>query len=126
MIYENPKYNSYGLTQWMWLVRHREKFKLGKKTQIGAFTVFDAREGIEVQDNVKIGFGCVIISYSSIDKKKGRIMLKKNSCIGSNTTILPGVIVGENSIIGANSLVNKNIPDSEVWVGVPARFLKRV
>ena len=41
--------------------------------------------------------------------------------IGLNTTILPGVTIGDNCVIGAGSLVNKSIPSGEVWAGVPAK-----
>ncbi|MBU4461495.1 acyltransferase [Patescibacteria group bacterium] len=123
---EKPKFNDKGMTQWYWRVLYPEKFKLGENVQIGSFTAIDALEGVEIEDNVKIGFNCVIISYSSIDEKGGKILLKRNCKIGSTTVIMPGITVGENSIVGANSFVNKNIPSSEVWVGTPAKFLKKV
>ena len=51
----------------------------------------------------------------------------KNNCrIGSHTTILPGVSIGKNSIIGAHSLVNKDIPDNVVAYGVPAKVIKKL
>lgn len=66
-----PRYNRYGMTQWYWIVRHRRNFKLGKDTQIGSFTLIDAGDGVEIQDKVKVGWGSVILSYSSIDDKRG-------------------------------------------------------
>lgn len=126
MTYEEPRYSDYGLTQWHWLVRYRENFKLGKNTQIAPFTVIDAFHGVEIEDNVKIGFSCVIISNSTIDNKVGWVRLKKNCKIGANSTIMPGVTIGENSIIGANSFVNKDIPSNEIWLGTPARFHKKI
>lgn len=123
---ESPIFNDYGMTQWNWLVRHRENFKLGKDTQIGSFTVIDAMVGVEIQDNALIGFGVVILSYSSIGKKSGKVILKKNCRIGSNSTIMPGVTIGENSVVGANSFVSQSIPDNEVWFGIPARLHKKI
>ena len=123
---EEPKFNEKGLTQWYWRVLHTENFKLGKNTQIGSFSVFDAMEGIEIEDDVKIGFGCVVISYSSIDQKGGKIILKRNCKIGSNAIIMPGITIGENATVGGNSFVNKDIPANEVWVGSPAKFLKKI
>ncbi len=120
-----PEYTEYGMTQWNWLVRYRNNFQLGENTQIGAFTVIDAMNGVTIQDNVKIGFSCVILSNSTIDNKQGSVILEKNCKIGANTTIMPGVRVGKNSIVGANSFVNKNIPENEVWFGTPAKFVKR-
>ena len=98
-----------------------ENFKLGERVEIGSFTIIDAKEGITIEDNVKIGWSCSIFSVSTIDNKNGKIILKKGCKIGSNSVIMPGIIVGENATVGANSLVNKSIPANEVWVGTPAR-----
>jgi len=125
-IWEEPMFGEKGLTQWYWRVLHPENFELENNVQIGSFTVIDATEGVKIEDNVKIGFGCNILSYSSIDKKGGRVLLKRNCKIGSNTVIMPGVTVGENTIVGASSLVNREIPSNEVWVGCPVRYLKKV
>ena len=46
--------------------------------------------------------------------------------IGTNTTILKGVSIGENAVIGACSLVTRDIPPSEIWGGVPAKFIKKI
>ena len=124
--WEKPRFDEKGLTQWYWRVLHPENFTLGDDVQIGSFTVIDAQEGVEIQDNVKVGFGCVILSYSSTDKKEGKVLLKRNCKIGSNTIIMPGMTVGENAVVGANSFVNGDIPSNEVWAGNPARYLKRV
>ena len=116
-----PTYDEDGMTQWYWRVIGIENFKLGERVEIGSFTIIDAKEGITIEDNVKIGWSCSIFSVSTIDNKNGKIILKKGCKIGSNSVIMPGIIVGENATVGANSLVNKNIPANEVWVGTPAR-----
>ena len=121
-----PKYDERGMTQWYWRVLHKENFKLGKNVQIGSFTAIDASKGVEIEDDAKIGFGVAILSFSSIDQKGGNVLLKKNCSIGSHAVIMPGITIGENSIVGANSFVNKNIPPNEIWVGSPARFLKKI
>jgi acetyltransferase-like isoleucine patch superfamily enzyme len=51
-------------------------------------------------------------------------VIKSGSWIGINAVILPGVTIGRNSIVGANSLVNKDVPDFSVVAGSPAKFLK--
>ena len=102
----------------------RIPIKLGKNTEIGSFTVIDAKEGVTIEDDVKIGWSCSIFSVSSIDRKKGRILLKKGSKIGANSVIMPGVTIGINSVVGANSMVNRDIPDNEIWVGTPAKKIK--
>ena len=116
-----PTYDENGMTQWYWRVIGIENFKLGERVEIGSFTIIDAKEGITIEDNVKIGWSCSIFSVSTIDNKNGKIILKKGCKIGANSVIMPGIIVGENATIGANSLVNKSIPANEVWVGTPAR-----
>ena len=116
-----PTYDENGMTQWYWRVIGIENFILGERVEIGSFTIIDAKEGITIEDNVKIGWSCSIFSVSTIDNKNGKIILKKGCKIGSNSVIMPGIIVGENATVGANSLVNKNIPANEVWVGTPAR-----
>jgi len=121
-----PEFNDRGMTQWYWRVLHQKNLDLGKNTEIGSFTIIDALKGVKIEDDVKIGFGCTILSYSSIDGKFGKTILKKNCKIGSNTVIMPNITIGENSIVGANSFVNTNISANEVWVGTPARYLKKV
>jgi acetyltransferase-like isoleucine patch superfamily enzyme len=54
------------------------------------------------------------------------VTLKKNSKIGSHSTILPGVTVGKNSIIGAHSLIIDDIPDDVVAFGVPAKIIRKI
>ena len=121
-----PVFDNMGMTQWGWRVTHRDKFKLGNNVEIGSFTMIDARNGVTVEDDVKIGFGCIILSYSSIDNKSGKVKLKKKCKIGANSVIMPGVEVGEGSIVGSNSFVNRNIPQHEVWFGSPARFHRKL
>ena len=123
-VWIKPIYDENGMTQWYWRVICVENFKLGERVEIGSFTIIDAKEGVTIEDNVKIGWSCSIFSNSTIDNKKGKIILKKNCKIGANSVILPGIIVGENSTVGANSLVNKNIPSNETWVGTPARKIR--
>ena len=79
-----------------------------------------------IEDYVEIGSHCSIYSVSTIDNKKGRVILKKNCKIGSHSVVMPGVTVGENSIVGAFSFVNKNIPDNVIAYGIPARVVKRL
>jgi acetyltransferase-like isoleucine patch superfamily enzyme len=122
----DPEYNEMGMTQWFWRVSHRQNFKLGKNTEIGTFTMIDAQYGVTIEDDVKIGFGCSILSNSTIDNKNGPVVLKKGCKVGANSVIMPGVIVGEGATIGSNSFVNRQIPTNEMWFGSPAKFYKMV
>jgi acetyltransferase-like isoleucine patch superfamily enzyme len=119
-----PKFDSRGMTKWNWMCQHPENLKLGKETDIGAFTYINAKYGIEIQENVQIGSHCSIYSWSTIDNKKGKVTMKKNAKIGAHSVIMPGVIIGENAIVGACSFVNKNIPDNAVAFGTPVKIVK--
>lgn len=55
--------------------------------------------------------------------KVGSIILHDNCFVGTNTHLMPNCSVGKNSIIAAGSVVTKNVPDNEVWGGVPAKFI---
>ncbi|MBI3046055.1 MAG: acyltransferase [Candidatus Harrisonbacteria bacterium] len=118
-----PKIEHGKLTKWNWVVYRPENFKLGKKTDIGAFTAIFAHHGVTIEDEVQIGSHCTLYSASTIDDKQGLVVLKKNCRIGSHSIVMPGITVGENTIVGAQSFVNKDLPPNEVWAGSPARFL---
>jgi len=121
-----PEIEEGKLTKYNWLVQHKDKLKLGYKTDIGAFTYINAKNGVIIEDYVQIGSHCSIYSVSTIDNKEGKVILKKNCRIGSHSVIMPGVTVGENSIIGAFSFVNRDIPDNTVAVGVPVKVIKGI
>lgn len=113
-------------TKYNWIVQNKEGLKLEYKTDIGAFTYINAKNGVVIEDHVQIGSHCSIYSVSTIDEKEGEVVLKKNCRIGSHSVIMPGVTVGKNSIIGAFSFVNKDIPDDVIAYGVPAKVVKKV
>ncbi|MEK7084803.1 MAG: acyltransferase [Patescibacteria group bacterium] len=114
------------LTQWHWLVQHVENFQLGNHTDIGAFTYINAKNGVVLEDDVQVGSHCSIYSVSTIDGKEGGVVLKRGCNIGTHSTIMPGVTVGENSIVGAHSFVNADIPANVVAAGCPAKIIKRI
>jgi len=121
-----PEFDERGMTKWNWICQHHKKLKLGKYVDIGAFTYINAKNGVEMGENVQIGSHCSIYSISTIDNKEGKVVIKKNAKIGSHSVVMPGVTVGENSIIGAFSFVNKDIPDNVVAFGTPAKVVKRI
>lgn len=122
--WEFPKIEDGKLTKWNWMVQGKEGLELGNKTDIGAFTYINAKNGVEIGDFVEIGSHCSIYSESTIDGKKGKIMIGKNAKIGSHSTIMPGINIGENSIIGAHSFVNKDIPTNAIAFGAPVKIIK--
>lgn len=84
---------------------------------------------ISIGDHTEISFGCTFLTHDGSnwvfrDNEKykdviigGPIRIGNNSFIGCNTTILPGVSIGDNCIIGAGSLITKNVPAGELWGG---------
>lgn len=121
-----PKIEEEKLTKWNWMVQHKEGLKLGHETDIGAFTYINAKNGVVIEDRVQVASHCSIYSVSTIDEKKGKVTLKKNCRIGSHSVIMPGVTIGENSIIGAFSFVDKSIPSNVIAAGVPARVIRKI
>jgi len=114
------------LTKYNWLAQNVKNLHLGFATDIGAFSYINALHGVTVEDHVQVGSHCSIYSVSTIDGSYGEVLLKRNCKIGSHSTVLPGVSVGENSIVGAHSLVNSNIPDNVVAFGVPAKIVRQL
>ena len=121
--WQPPKIEHGKLTEYNWVVYKPENFKLGQKTDIGAFTAIFAHHGVTIEDEVQIGSHCTLYSVSTIDDKQGPVVLKKNSRIGSHSIVMPGITVGENTIVGAQSFVNKDLPPNVVAAGVPAKVV---
>ena len=129
MRFENwkvPEIKDGELTKYNWMVQHNDKLKLGYKTDIGAFTYINAKHEVVIEDYVQIGSHCSIYSISTIDNKEGKVHLKKNCKIGSHSVVMPGVTIGEYSIIGAFSFVNRDIPANVVAFGVPAKVIREI
>ena len=100
---------------------------IGKNCQIEALAFLP--NGVELEDEVFVGPG--VIFQNDLYPKTGRrwkqkkTLVKKGSAIGGGSVILPGITIGENVLVGSGSVVTKSIPDGEVWVGNPARFLRK-
>lgn len=108
------------------MVQHPQNLVMGTDTDIGAFTYINAKHGVVIEDKVQIGSHCAIYSVSTIDDKGGRVILKRNCRIGSHSTVMPGVTIGENSVIGAHSFVNSDIPENVTAFGCPARVARSI
>ena len=90
---------------------------------------------IVIGDNVSIGmnvtFCCVSHKIADSECRAGEheynsIIVKKGAWIGANVTILPGVIIGQGSVVAAGTLVKKDVPDNVVVAGVPAKIIKHL
>ena len=83
-------------------------------------------DGVTLEDNVFIGPNATFTNDLFPRSKNNtapivRTLIKKGASIGANATILAGIIIGRYALIGAGSVVTKDIPDFELWVGNPAR-----
>ena len=126
-----PKIPINNQTQYGWRVfgydeTNPKKLKIGYGSDISAFSVLFAHEGIYIEPFVQIGPHCSIMSKSTIDNKVGEVHLKENCRIGAYSTIMPGVTVGTNSIVGAYSFVNEDIPDNVIAFGIPCKVIKKL
>jgi acetyltransferase-like isoleucine patch superfamily enzyme len=129
--------------------------QIGDSTKIGAFVEIqkNARvgarckisshtfvcEGVTIEDNVFVGHGVVFINdiyprattpegelQSERDWKVEKTLIKKGASIGSGSTILANVTIGENAIVGAGSVVTRDVPPNAIAAGNPARVLRKV
>lgn len=114
------------MTKYNYLVQYPENLQLGKYFDIGEFTYINCHFGVQIEDFVQIGSHCSIYSHSTIDNKNGKIILKKNCKIGTHSTIMPNITIGENSVIAAYSFVTTNVPKNQLWSGIPAKFKKNL
>lgn len=112
-------------TKYNWVVQNTDGLELGWHTDIGAFTYVNAKNGVTIEDEVQIGSHCSIYSVSTIDDKNAPVVLKKNCRIGSHCVVMPGVTIGENTVVGAMSFVNRDLPANCVAYGVPAKVVEK-
>lgn len=105
-----------------------------KKTFIGEGVIMDTNypEDIIIEEGVTLTTRCIIVThFVEIDSNerrhysRGKVIIKKKAYIGANTVICKPVTIGEGAIIGASSVVTKDIPPFEIWAGNPAKFIRK-
>lgn len=99
-------------------------------------TLFDCAGLITLGDFVSFGHDCMVLTGSHDYSLRGPmrqeksfikpVTIKNGAWIASRVIILPGVTIGENSVVGAGSIVTHDIPDNELWFGNPAKFHKKI
>ena len=104
-----------------------------KRSFIGEGVVFDTMhpEYIHLGNRVHITARTMILTHylrsdmPSINWRTGHVYIGDDTFIGLGTIICNDISIGKNCIIGAGSVVTKNIPDNEIWAGNPAKFIKK-
>jgi acetyltransferase-like isoleucine patch superfamily enzyme len=129
--WEFPEVPLNGITEYGWRVfgynsTNPKLLKIGYGSDISAFTLIFAHNGIIIEPYVQIGPHSSIISRSTIDNKSGLVHLKRNCRIGAYSTVMPNVSIGQNSVIGAYSFVNKSIPENVLAAGIPCKIIKKI
>lgn len=115
--------------------------KIGSNCRIGEYTHITAINNIEIGDGLLTGRFVIITDHShgdlSVDsanippairrlKSKGGIKIGENVWLGDKVSVLAGVHIGDNVIVGANSVVTKNVPNNCIVAGIPAKIIKQI
>lgn len=112
-------------------------FYIGKNSNIGDNTIIDLVDNVIIEDDVAIGPNCTLYTHDhdysdkSLASWKGKIhkdkiLIRKGAWVGSNVTILPGIIIGERAVIAAGSVLTRSVPSNCIYGGVPAKFIKEI
>jgi acetyltransferase-like isoleucine patch superfamily enzyme len=118
-------------------VEIQKNARIGRRCKISSHTF--VCEGVEIEDNVFIGHSVTFINDSypratidggelqtEADWKVEKTIVRKGASIGSGSTILSRVTIGENAIVGAGSVVTKDVPANAIVAGNPAKFLRSI
>ena len=118
---------------------------IGKRIHIAPFSIILAGpEGVEIQDYAAVGAGCQIYGYTDTDEiffkngkhitphmnpwryatfNSGPVILEKDSLLGANSVVYPGVTIGEGAVVGAGSVITNDIPPWCISVGTPPKLI---
>ena len=112
--------------------------RIGQRVFIGFQVEFDTNhsELIEIGDDVTISHGCMIVSHmaTSADTplrklypgEAAPVRIERGAWVCAGAILLPGVTIGENALVAAGAVVNRDVPPNSLAAGVPARVVKRL
>jgi len=116
-------------------VEIQKNARIGKNCKISSHTLIC--EGVTIEDNVFVGHNVSFINdkYPRATNESGELqtaadwkvvpsLVKKGASIGTSSTVLCGVTIGENAVVGAGSVVTKDVPANTIVAGVPAKILR--
>ena len=108
--------------------------KVGKKCFVGECCIFDSihPDYIELADSATVTMRCTILTHfmqpygdEMRNYEYGKVVIGKGAFIGAHTIICNPVVIGDNAVVAAGSVVTKNIPAGEIWGGNPAKFIRK-
>jgi acetyltransferase-like isoleucine patch superfamily enzyme len=118
-------------------VEVQKNARIGSRCKISSHTF--VCEGVTIEDCVFIGHGVTFVNdtypraanpdgalQTEADWKVEKTLVKKGASIGSGSTILANLTIGENAIVGAGSMVTKDVPANSIVAGNPAKFMRKV
>ena len=138
--FNSGKYHAIGGRQQpcFFVVAKGAELKIGNNVGLTSVALI-CNDSITIGDNVKIGINTVVYDtdFHSLDArhrnstpeikddiKTRPVVIQDGAFIGGHSTILKGVTIGKNSIVGAGSVVSRSIPDEQIWAGNPAVFVR--
>lgn len=112
-------------------VLNGNKVEIGKNVSIGFNVTMMSAANITIEDNVKLAANVQLLAnnHDLYDREKliaSPIVIKNNAWLGAGVTVLPGITIGENAVVGAGAVVTKDVPANTVVAGVPARILRKI
>ena len=111
-----------------WKYRTLYRMDIGRNTGINRKAKLDKNvypEGIHIGNNCNILGGAIILSHDACRSLKADTYIGDNVIVGINSIILPGVRIGNHVVIGAGSVVTKDVPDNVIVAGNPVRIIRK-